>query len=58
MMVRTSNPVTITKSGLVITKLRVFVGFDPQEELAYEVCRHSILKRATMAVEIVPIKMQ
>jgi hypothetical protein len=57
MMVRTSNPVTTTKSGMVITKLRVFVGFDAREELAYEVCRHSILKRATMAVEVVPIKM-
>ncbi|XP_078437930.1 nucleotide-diphospho-sugar transferases superfamily protein [Wolffia australiana] len=36
--------------------LRVFVGYDPREAEAYAVCRRSILKRATAAVEVVPIR--
>lgn len=35
---------------------KVFVGYDPREDLAYEVCRHSILKRASIPVEVIPIK--
>lgn len=35
---------------------KIFVGYDPREDLAYEVCRHSILKRSSIPVEIVPIK--
>lgn len=48
----------ITKSGQSIEKLRIFVGFDVREELAYEVCRHSLLKYATMSIEIIPLKLQ
>eukprot|EP00252_Welwitschia_mirabilis_P026348 TRINITY_DN8637_c0_g1_i1.p1 TRINITY_DN8637_c0_g1~~TRINITY_DN8637_c0_g1_i1.p1 ORF type:complete len:412 (+),score=30.41 TRINITY_DN8637_c0_g1_i1:30-1238(+) len=46
----------VTRSGRVIPKLKVFVGYDPREDLAYEVCRHSILKHATVPVEVIPIK--
>lgn len=46
----------ITKSGKVLPKLKIFVGYDPREDLAYEVCRHSILKHATFPVEVIPIK--
>eukprot|EP01018_Ginkgo_biloba_P030775 Gb_17572 [translate_table: standard] len=46
----------ITQSGKVLPKLKVFVGYDPREDLAYEVCRHSILKHATFPVEVIPIK--
>lgn len=35
---------------------KIFVGYDPREDLAYEVCRHSILKRASIPVEVIPIK--
>ena len=35
---------------------KIFVGYDPREDLAYEVCRHSILKRSSIPVEIIPIK--
>lgn len=35
---------------------KIFVGYDPREDLAFEVCRHSILKRSSIPVEIIPIK--
>ena len=35
---------------------RIFVGYDSREDLAYEVCRHSILKRSTIPVEIIAMK--
>lgn len=35
---------------------KIFVGYDPSEDLAFEVCRHSILKRSSIPVEIIPIK--
>ncbi|KAI4329288.1 hypothetical protein L6164_021571 [Bauhinia variegata] len=35
---------------------KVFVGYDPAEDIAYEVCKYSILKRASIPVEIIPIK--
>jgi hypothetical protein len=34
----------------------VYVGWDSREEIAYEVCRHSLLARATRPVEVIPIK--
>ncbi|KAH9293911.1 hypothetical protein KI387_040885 [Taxus chinensis] len=46
----------VTKSGKTLNKLKIFVGYDPREDLAYEVCRYSILKHATIPVEIIPIK--
>lgn len=35
---------------------KVFIGYDPREDLAYRVCRRSILRRCTVPVEIRPIK--
>jgi len=35
---------------------KIFVGYDPSEDIAFEVCRHSILKRSSIPVEIIPIK--
>ena len=34
--------------------LRVFVGYDPREDIAYQVCKHSILKR-NKNVEVKPL---
>lgn len=34
---------------------KIFVGYDPREDIAYEVCKHSILKRSSILVEINPI---
>ncbi|RZC84767.1 hypothetical protein C5167_047551 [Papaver somniferum] len=35
---------------------KIFVGYDTREDLAYEVCKRSILKRASIPVEVIPIK--
>uniref|UniRef100_A0A5B6YST9 Nucleotide-diphospho-sugar transferases superfamily protein n=1 Tax=Davidia involucrata TaxID=16924 RepID=A0A5B6YST9_DAVIN len=36
--------------------LKIFVGYDPREDIAYQVCRYSILKRSSVPVEVIPIK--
>lgn len=38
--------------------LKIFVGYDTREDIAYQVCRHSILKRSSIDVEVIPIKQQ
>ncbi|XP_010496194.1 PREDICTED: protein CDI-like [Camelina sativa] len=43
-------------NGFTVKKpFRIFVGYDPREDLAYQVCRHSITKRSSIPVEIIPI---
>lgn len=39
-------------------KLRVFIGWDSREDIAYQVARQSLLRYATIPVEVVPIKVQ
>ena len=34
----------------------VFVGWDSREDIAYQVCRHSLLARASVPVTVTPIK--
>ncbi len=36
----------------------VFVGWDSREDIAYQVCRHSLLKRASVPVEVAPLKLK
>ncbi len=37
-------------------KLKVFVGWDPREDIAWEVCRHSILSRTDpLKVSVTPL---
>lgn len=37
-------------------KLKVYVGWDPREDIAWEVCRHSILSRTdTSKVSVIPL---
>ena len=36
-------------------KLLVYVGYDSREDIAYEVCRHSIVRRASVPVEVIPL---
>ncbi len=36
--------------------LRIYVGWDQRDLLAFEVCRHSLLKHASIPVEIIPLK--
>ena len=39
-------------------KLRVYIGWDSREDIAYQVARQSLLRHATIPVEVVPIKVQ
>lgn len=50
------HPVTENDKKKVEKAFKIFVGYDTREDLAYEVCRYSILKRASIPVEICPIK--
>ncbi|MDQ6436495.1 glycosyltransferase [Mesorhizobium sp. LHD-90] len=38
--------------------LQVFVGWDSREPIAFDVAEHSLLKHASIPVEVVPIKLQ
>lgn len=33
----------------------IYVGFDPREAIAYDVCRHSIRARTSMPVDVIPL---
>lgn len=35
---------------------KIFVGYDPKEDVAYEVCRYSLLKHSSIPLDIIPIK--
>ncbi len=37
-------------------KLKIYVGWDSREDIAWQVCRHSILRHASGDVEIHPLK--
>lgn len=39
-------------------KLRVFVGYDNREDIAYQVCKKTLLKHSSISLDIVPIKQQ
>ena len=38
--------------------MRIYIGWDSREDIAYQVCRESILKHASIPVEIVPLKQE
>jgi hypothetical protein len=37
---------------------RVFVGWDSREDIAYQVCKFSLMRRAGLPVSVIPIKQQ
>lgn len=41
-----------------MTNLKVFIGWDSREEIAYEVAKKSLLDNASINVEVIPIKQQ
>ncbi len=41
-----------------MSDLRVFIGWDSREDIAYQVARRSLLRHATISVDVVPIKVQ
>ena len=41
---------------MVNTPFPVYVGWDSREDIAFQVCRHSLLKRATIPTVVIPIR--
>ena len=39
-----------------IKPLKIFIGWDSREDIAYQVAKHSIETHATVPVEIIPLK--
>ena len=39
-----------------IKPLKVFVGYDSREDIAFEVCRQSIYNTASVPVEVIPLR--
>jgi lipopolysaccharide biosynthesis glycosyltransferase len=39
-------------------RLRIFIGWDSREDIAYQVARRSLLDHASIPVDVVPIKLQ
>lgn len=35
---------------------KIFIGWDSREDIAYQVCKNSILRRSSLPVDIIPIK--
>lgn len=38
--------------------LKIYIGWDSREEIAYDVCKYSILKHSTIPVTIQPLKLE
>ena len=37
--------------------LKIFIGWDSREDIAYQVARHSLIRHASIPVEVTPIKL-
>lgn len=49
-------PTNLTGAGAGTDEpFRVFVGYDSREDIAYRVCRRSLLRRSSIPLEIIPI---
>ncbi|KAK4349949.1 hypothetical protein RND71_029262 [Anisodus tanguticus] len=51
-----SNGNVHSTNGTNSKPFKIFIGYDPREDVAYEVCRYSLLKRSSIPIEITPIK--
>eukprot|EP00898_Chlorokybus_atmophyticus_P000096 jgi/Chlat1/1087/Chrsp110S01586 len=40
------------------TPLKIFIGYDSREDIAYQVCRLSLLKHSSVSLDIIPIKQE
>lgn len=49
------NSINCKNNGTLIP-FKIFVGYDPKEDIAFQVCKYSILKRSSIPVEVHPIK--
>ena len=46
------------KCNIDMKKLSCFIGYDSKEDIAYRVCKYSLLKRASIDVNIVSLKLE
>uniref|UniRef100_A0A453QZI0 Nucleotide-diphospho-sugar transferase domain-containing protein n=2 Tax=Aegilops tauschii subsp. strangulata TaxID=200361 RepID=A0A453QZI0_AEGTS len=55
-----SPPAPSHLTGAVATAepFRVYVGYDSREDIAYRVCRRSLLRRSSVPLEVIPIVQQ
>ena len=40
-----------------IDKINFFIGYDSKEDIAYRVCKYSLLKRSTVEVKVMSLKL-
>ena len=45
------------KCFIVMKNISCFVGYDPKEDIAYRVCKYSLLKRASIDINIFSLKL-
>ena len=45
------------KRIIIMNKLSFFVGYDSKEDIAYRVCKYSLLKRASINVSVFSLKL-
>tara|TARA_Y100000389_G_scaffold203712_1_gene253144 strand:- start:1132 stop:2892 length:1761 start_codon:yes stop_codon:yes gene_type:complete len=46
------------KKDIDPTPLKIFIGWDSREDIAYQVCKQSILNHASVPVDIIPLKLK
>ena len=51
------DPAKNVKCFIGMKDLSCFVGYDSKEDIAYRVCKHSILKRASINIKIFSLKL-
>ena len=39
-------------------KLKIYIGYDSKEDIAYRVCKHSLLRHAKTDVKVYSLKLQ
>ena len=40
-----------------MSSLNIYIGYDSKEDIAYRVCKHSILKRSTADIKVISLKL-
>ena len=45
------------KRIIIMKSLSCFIGYDSKEDIAYRVCKHSLLKRASIDIKIFSLKL-
>ena len=45
------------KCVIIMKKLSCFIGYDSKEDIAYRVCKYSLLKRASIDINIFSLKL-